>query len=101
MEHEIKFLNPGNLTIPTDLCVEVDGIKVNYKRINGGFHFDVLTDSNDKANDIIQILVNRMIMEHDESQHGVSWRTVSFGQVDSDWPFEKSFNWFYRVRDSY
>jgi hypothetical protein len=44
-----------------------------------------------------------MKREHDESQHGVSWRTVSLEVVPQDerYRIDTVVDWIYRVRDSY
>ena len=99
----VKFYTPQDLTIPTDLIADVDGTNVYYERIKGGFKFDVITDSDEVALEIAKQVIDVMIRDHDEPQHGVSWRTISI-EVDpepTEWGFYKTVIWKYRVRDSY
>lgn len=100
---EIKFYIPKDETIPTDLRLYVGGIYVTYERIEGGFTFHVFLDDEEKALAIVSEIVQQMIREHDESQHGVSWRTVSFEVVPQEerYRFGTLIEWKYRVRDSY
>lgn len=97
----IKFHIPKDITIPTDLMLVVDNIEVYYKRISGGFEFRIGVDNDAKAIEIANEIIAVMKNEHDESQHGVSWRTLSVELVPSDWDFERVVIWKYRVRDSY
>lgn len=97
----IKFFIPSGLTIPTDLTLDVDGTQVDYERIKNGFRFVILTESDDEAFKVATQITNTMIQEHDESQHGVSWRTTSLKLVPTKWDFERVVEWTYRVRDSY
>ena len=96
----IKFITNG-YTIPTSLELEVDGeTRVSYERIDGGFKFVVWETDNDKAFEIVNDIVQKIKDEHDESEHGVSWRTISIGiTVTTDW--YSIIEWKYRVRDSY
>jgi hypothetical protein len=98
----IEFYIPKDEKIPTDLRLKVDGIDVYYERIRGGFRFYVYVDSNEKALWIVKAITEQMIFDHDESQHGVSWRTVSMEITDEDaWGFRRIVDWKYSVRDSY
>lgn len=100
---EIKFYIPEDKTIPTDLRLYVDDVYVKYKTIDGGFAFHVLLDDEEKAMEIVSEIVQQMIREHDESQHGVSWRTVSLEVVSQEkwYKIGTMIEWKYRVRDSY
>lgn len=103
MENNIRFYIPENLTIPTKLSLYVDDTYVEYKRINGGFRFNVLENDENTAMDIVIQITKRMMYEQDESEHGVSWRTVSFNIVEQEERFKIGtiIDWYYRVRDSY
>ena len=103
MENEIKFYIPKSLTIPTDLILYVGDTCVEYERILGGFRFHISENNEDKAMNIAKQIAEQMIREHDESEHGVSWRTVDFKIVEQDGRFKigTDIDWFYRVRDSY
>ena len=100
---EIRFYIPKDETIPTDLRLYVDDNYVKYERIDGGFRFRTLLDDENKAMKIVEQIVAKMKREHDEPEHGVSWRTVELNIV----PQEDRYNigtiidWKYRVRDSY
>ena len=100
---EIKFYIPEDETIPTDLKLYVDDVYVEYERIDGGFRFLVLLDDEEKAIEVINEIVQKMISEHDESQHGVSWRTVFIKVVPQEERYKIGtiIEWKYRVRDSY
>ena len=97
----IEFYIPKDEKIPTDLRLKVDGIDVYYERIKGGFRFYVYVDSDETALEIVKAIAEQMIFDHDESQHGVSWRTVSMEITEDTWGFRKIVDWKYRVRDSY
>jgi len=100
---EIKFYIPKNETIPTDLRLYVGDIYVNYERIKSGFRFHIWVDDEDKAIDVAKEITDKMKLEHDESQHGVSWRTISLAVVPQDerYRIDTVVDWIYRVRDSY
>lgn len=100
---EIRFYIPEGETIPTDLRVYVDDVYVDYKRIKGGFRFRTLLDDEDRALEIVGEIAQTMISEHNESEHGVSWRTVSLEVVPQEERYKLGtvIDWKYRVRDSY
>lgn len=100
---EIKFYIPKGETIPTDLMLYVGDVYVHYERIKSGFRFHILVDDEDKAIEIAKEISDKMKLEHDESQHGVSWRTISLGVVPQDerYRIDTVVDWIYRVRDSY
>lgn len=99
---EIKFYNPGNLTIPTDLRLKVgDDIYVRYERIHGGFKFFVDVTDEDIAMAVVERIIDRMKYEHDEPQHGISWRTMSVTVTPVGSVFGTVIEWKYRIRDSY
>lgn len=100
---DIKFYVPKSETIPTGLRLYVDDVYVEYERIQNGFRFYISLEDEQQAFDAAKEIVQKMIWEHDESEHGVSWRTVSLEIV----PVEERYligtvvEWKYRVRDSY
>lgn len=100
---EINFYIPNDETIPTDLRLYVDDIYVTYERTNGGFTFHISLDDEEKAMEVAKEIVQKMIREHDESQHGVSWRTVSLQVIPQEdrYKIDTLIEWKYRVRDSY
>jgi hypothetical protein len=100
---EIKFYIPKDETIPTDLRLYAGDIYVCYKRIKSGFRFYISIDDEDKAIDVAKEITDKMKFEHDESQHGVSWRTISLEVVPQDerYRIDTIVDWIYRVRDSY
>ena len=100
---EIKFYIPNDETIPTDLRLYVDDIYVTYERTNGGFTFHISLDDEEKAMEVAKEIVQKMIREHDESQHGVSWRTISLQVIPQEdrYKIDTLIEWKYRVRDSY
>ena len=55
------------------------------------------------AMEVAEKIVRVMIQEHDESEHGVSWRTVSLKVVPQEdrYKIGTMIDWVYRVRDSY
>ena len=103
MHDNIKFYIPKHETIPTALRLYVGDIFVTYERIHGGFRFYIDTKDEAKAMEIAKKIVQRMKSEHDESQHGVSWRTLSLEIVPQDerYKINTIIDWKYRVRDSY
>lgn len=99
---DIRFYIPENESIPTALRLKVDDVDVTYRKIDsGGFEFVIDVDSDEKAMDIGNRIIEIMKSEHDESQHGVSWRTVSVSLIPLPWDFQRIVLWKYRVRDSY
>lgn len=101
--NNIRFYIPDSLTIPTDLILYVEDTYVNYKRIHGGFRFHIHEDDEIKAMGIAKQIADRMIFEHDESEHGVTWCTVEFKIVEQEERYKigTDIDWFYRIRDSY
>ena len=99
----IKFYIPKSETIPTDLRLYADETYVRYERIDGGFRFYISEDDEEKSMQIAKEIIEVMIHEHDESEHGVSWRTVSLKIVPQDERYKMGtiIDWKYRVRDSY
>ena len=100
---DIRFYIPNSETIPTDLRLYVDDVYVEYKRVQNGFQFYISLEDEQQAMDMAKEIVQKMIWEHDESEHGVSWRTVSFEIVPQEERYKIGtiIEWKYRVRDSY
>ena len=100
---EIRFYIPKDETIPTDLRLFVGDVYVRYERIKSGFRFNISVNDEDKAIDVAKEIADKMKREHDESQHGVSWRTISLEVVPQDerYRIDTADDWIYRVRDSY
>lgn len=100
---EISFYIPSNETIPTELSVYVGDDYVSYGRIENGFRFRTLIKDEDRAMKVVKEIVQTMIREHDDSEHGVSWRTVSLEIVPQNERYRigTDIDWKYRVRDSY
>ena len=99
----IRFHIPSYETIPTDLRLYVDDVYVTYQRITGGFRFYVCLDDEAKAKEVVKKIIERIKQEHDEPQHGISWRTVSLEVVPQEerYKVDTIIDWVYRVRDSY
>lgn len=100
---EIKFYIPQGETIPTDLRLYVGENYVEYERTANGFLFKTLIDDEDDAMKVVEQIVNKMKSEHDESNHGISWRTISLAVAPQDERYKIGtwVEWKYRVRDSY
>lgn len=100
---DIRFYIPEGETIPTDLRLYFGDVYVVYLRIDRGFRFEILLDDENEAMKIAEEIVQKMIREHDESQHGVSWRTVSLEVIPQEERYKIGtlIEWKYRVRDSY
>lgn len=103
MQDDIKFYIPKYETIPTALRLYVGDIYVIYERIHCGFRFSIDTKDEAKAMEIAKKIIQRMKSEHDEPQHGVSWRTLSLEIVPQDERYKiyTIIIWKYWVRDSY
>ena len=99
----IRFYIPNDETIPTALRLYVGDVYVEYERIEGGFRFLTYFENEEEAMSVVKEIVNQMIWEHDESEHGVSWRTISLEVVTQDERYKlgTTIDWKYRVRDSY
>lgn len=100
---KIEFYMPKGETIPTDLRLKVDGDQIKYERSKNGFLFKTLIDDEEKAFETVHEIVKQIEIEHDESEHGVSWRTVSLSVVPQEERYKIGtwVRWEYRVRDSY
>ena len=100
---DIRLYIPDDETIPTDLRLYVGNVYVKYERIGGGFRFYILLDDEQQAMEVAKEIVQQMKHEHDESQHGVSWVTVSLEVVPQDerYRIDTIIDWKYRVRDTY
>ena len=81
---DIRFYIPKDESIPTDLRLYVGENYVVYERTANGFLFKTLIDDEDEAMKVVQQIVNKLISEHDESEHGVSWCTFSLAVVLQD-----------------
>ena len=98
---QIYFYIPKDQIIPTVFRLKVDDADVYYEKIENGYRFEVYEQSADKAKAIVDAVIEQIIIDHDESQHGVSWRTVSLEEVESNTEFTHIYEWRYRIRDSY
>lgn len=100
---DIKFYIPKGETIPTDLRLKVDGMDVDYERIHSGYRFNINTEDEQKALEIATKITDQMKLEHDEPQHGISWRTIAMYVVKQEERYRTGtiVDWKYRVRDSY
>lgn len=100
---DITFYVPEKETIPTALRLYVGDTFVTYERIVSGFRFEISTGDEQKALSIANEIVERIIQEHDESEHGVTWRTVSL-EIDNSTNTFGLYTvvlWKYRIRDAY
>ena len=99
----IRFYIPKDETIPTDLRLYVGEVYVEYHRIDNGFRFEILLDDENEAMKVANCIVEKMKYEHDEPQHGVSWRTKSLVVIHQDERYKIGtiIDWEYYVRDSY
>ena len=99
----IRFYVPNDETIPTDLRLYVGDVYVRYERIEGGFRFDISLDDENEAMKVANEIVQAIMLEHDESEHGVSWQTTSFKVVPQEERYKSGtiVEWKYRVRDSF
>ncbi len=100
---DIEFYIPKSETIPTDLRLFAGNVYVNYYRIDAGFRFEISLEDEAEAMKVAEQIVERMIADHDEAQHGVTWRTVSLTVVSQEERYKVGtiIDWKYRVRDSY
>ena len=107
---KISFYIPKDTTVPTDLRLQYTAdngrlFDVLYERIDNGFRFDIYPPVEEENPEIyenvVEDIIDTMIDEHDESQYGVTWETVSLEFNESNMPYEIIALWKYRVRDSY
>ena len=100
---DIEFYIPKSETIPTDLRIYVGDVYVKYHRIDAGFRFEIYMEDEAEAMKVAEKIVERMIVDHDEAQHGVTWCTVSLTVVPQEGRYKVGtiIDWKYRVRDSY
>ena len=98
---KIQFFIPSDWVVPIGLWLTVDGTKVSYRQIEHGFSFEVYESDADKAKAIVDAVIVQMLIDHDETRHGVSWRTVSLEEIENVWEGSHIYEWRYRIRDSY
>lgn len=100
---DIRFYIPKDETIPTGLKLYVDDVFVDYEQVRGGFRFYISIEDEEQAMEIAKEIIQQMKLDHDEPQHGVSWRTVSIEIVPQEerYKFGTIIDWKYRVRDAY
>ena len=103
---EIKQVVYNYETVPTELRAMVDDVLITYKRTCSapypGFRMIVENDtSKEKAEKVARVLIDRIIDDHNESEHGVSWKLMSFDYMGRDTLDRREFAAYYRVRDSY
>ena len=63
----------------------------------------LLLDDEDEAMKVVKEIVNKMKSEHNEPQHGISWRTKSLVVIHQEERYRLGtiIDWEYYVRDSY
>lgn len=103
---DIKQVVYNYETVPTELRASVDGVLITYKRICSAPYpkFRMLVEddiSEEDAEKSAKALINRIIDDHDESEHGVSWRLRRLDYIGRDRLDRHEFVAYYRVRDSY
>lgn len=103
---EIKQVVYDYETVPTELRAMVDNILVTYECICSApypkirilIDGDVCFGDGEKA---AKALIDTIINDHDESEHGVSWRLRRLDYIGQDILDRHEFVAYYRVRDSY
>ena len=117
--NKIQFYIPKSERIPTDLrlCVRkstekevlVDDVYVTYKRIynvglpsESGFLFRISLKDEKEAMRIAEEIVQIMKADREESQRGVSLRTVTLAVIPQEerYRIDTLIRWKYRVHDS-
>lgn len=103
---EIKQVVYDYETVPTELRAMVDDVLITYKRTCSspypGFRMIVENDiSEEEADKAARALMGKILDDHDETEHGVSWRMASFDYVGQDVLNRHEFVTHYRIRDSY
>lgn len=99
---DIRFYIPKDESIPTDLRLYVGDVYVRYERIEGGFAFHIMTEDEKLAMTIAEEIVEKMKWEHDESEHGVSWQTISLDIVPQEerYKIDTLVEWKHRARST-
>ena len=100
MKIEFDFL--GN-TIPTQLCLKVDGTKVFYKRLSEsfGYEFTIYHCGEETAIDIVKEIVS--VMERQSYDHGQEWQRTKIEIISKDREVYEPcvVRVYFRIRDSY
>lgn len=89
-------------TVPTDLCVKVDGKhEVFYKRLDNCFGYEFRVFPKSGALEAVEQIVEEM--ESQSYDHGASWRKTSLEEVQREDEFDmyKFFEVKFRVRDAW
>ena len=100
-----KIYKEGN-PIPLQLECTVNDTVVYYDKLHKyageypGYIFYIIDNiPENEAARKVEILIKRILADHDEPEHGVRWETKSFKQLEH--PLYHMFEWHYRIRDSY
>lgn len=99
MKIEFDFL--GN-TIPTQLCLKVDGIKVFYKRLTEFFGYEFqIYDGDERAMQTVEKIVS--VMETQSYDHGSEWRHTKIEVVSKNREVYEPcvIRAYFRIKDSY
>ena len=99
-----QIINPGKI-VQTGLAVEVDGIRVDYRRIPGKFAYEVTvslieTLDSDVIEDMIDQVVGDMCSQSDDQ--GSEWRETGIRKTSFDpRTGEYTVTVYFRIKDGY
>lgn len=99
-----QIFNPGQI-VQTGLAVDVDGIRVDYRKVPGEFayEFTVLCEQSSAPNSInaaIDQVVGAMLGQ--SYDHGSEWRETGVRETSFDpWTGEYTVTVYFRIKDSY
>ena len=82
-----------------DTIIYYNKLQMNSGEYPGYLFYTAANISKEDAEEKVKILIDQILDEHDEFEHGVSWRTKSFKYIEDQ--LYHMFEWRYRVRDSY
>lgn len=95
---DIKFITKG-YKVPLILELEVDGINVTYRQDDGAIRFTVWVGDTEKALSIVNEIIKQIKLEHDDTKHEVSWRTLAI-EITAETDWYTCAVWKYYVRDA-
>lgn len=99
-----QIFNPGQI-VQTGLAVDVDGIRVDYRKVPGEFayEFTVLCEQSFAPNSI-DVAIDQVVsvMCSQSYDHGSEWRETGVRETSFDpWTGEYTVTVYFRIKDSY
>lgn len=102
-----QIINPNQI-VQTELAVEVDGIRIDYRRIPGKFAYEFMIipyEIDEKLNpNFIEAVIDQIVgaMCNQSYDHGSEWRETGIRKTSFDpRTGEYTVTIYFRIKDSY